>query len=230
MIPNIIYYVILTVYVALIAFGVVILINNTKVRSALGLSKGEKAYDESESLSKFKEELDILNNRLSTVENRCDGLEVKLESLTNEVKKLASTMENLNLNNSQSSIHNNNVVKEHDESVNIIPNSKKESVISVTKYAQQTMANGFDTESLLDSQTKFTKFIIHIKGNKATYEVPESKECQSKMLNGYASIAPFVEEVSRIQSPTAILNVVPGTLILKGTTWEIDSKLKIKLV
>lgn len=98
-----------------------------------------------------------------------------------------------------------------------------------TFYVQQIGDKSIDEASLLGTQTKFTKFILNVNGDEATFEVPTDAECQQRLLNGYSSIRSFVVEDSKVDSPTAIENASKGTLKKENGVWKLTSPLRVNL-
>lgn len=220
-------FILLIVNFIVVALGVAIL-SNAKTRQILGIGK-RGAEDKIKEMAAIKEKLETIDKKLIEYENfRIDFL-ARIDSLSNNISSLTIRINTLEANVNKLATKELSSISTKDKSLNREPESSKETV-TVTKYVQQCGTDGFNADSLLDNLTKFTKFIIRIKGDKATYEVPDLEECQSKLLNGYASISPLVEEVARVNSPVAIMNDTPGILKLEGARWIIESKLKIKLI
>ncbi len=216
-------FVLIIINFALILFVIALLMGNDKVREALGITSRKKKNAVSDPLALINEKLEMLGSKVADLARREDNTDQRIDRVLLEFASLTSRIANLETQKKEPGVELKSTVSQaRTDNVNELKN--------VTKYAQQTTGGGFDAETLLDNQTKFTKFILNIKGNMATYEVPVSEECQSKILNGYASISPLVEEVERIQSPTAIVNVELGTLKLEAGRWVVLNKLKIKLV
>ena len=216
-------FVLIIINFALILFVIALLMGNDKVREALGITSRKKKNAVSDPLVLINEKLEMLGSKVADLARREDNTDQRFDRILLEFASLTTRIANLETQKKEPGVELKSTVSQaRTDNVNELKN--------VTKYAQQTTGGGFDAETLLDNQTKFTKFILNIKGNMATYEVPVSEECQSKILNGYASISPLVEEVERKQSPTAIVNVKLGTLKLEAGRWVVLNKLKIKLV
>ncbi|MCH5238715.1 MAG: hypothetical protein J1F38_00660 [Muribaculaceae bacterium] len=99
----------------------------------------------------------------------------------------------------------------------------------VEKFAQQIGDGEIQNSTLMDNESKYTKFILKISGNEASFELPQSEIAQEKILNSYSAIVPFVEEVVHVDAPRNILNVKPGRMELKNGVWTIAEKLQVKL-
>lgn len=199
------------------------IMGNDAIRGKLGLNKetGKLRHK----MHELNDKLALLDQKMVQIENRQAELENSLKSIESKIETLFAKIDKLERDGSGS-----NQPSRAESQVKPQPQSQPSQPVQVTKYVQQLGADGFEDSVLLDNLTKFTKFVVEVSGNTAKYEVPTSPECQEKLLNGFASISSFVEEVSHEASPTRIENVAPGTLALEGGFWKVTSKLKIKLV
>ena len=207
---------------------VILLLGNDTTRRKLRIGgskgKGDQSVDQIQTkLAIHKQRIEEIAARMEELSDSNLYLRSQLESISSKLQQIEAKTD---VKENKTDVSKSSQKPSHNSS----RQETKPQVTTIKKYVQQLDSQGFENDNLLDNLTKFTKLVVDITGTKAKYTVPTSSDCQEKLINGYASISPFVEEISHSSSPTRIENVDPGTMELVGDHWEIKTKLKVKLV
>lgn len=102
-------------------------------------------------------------------------------------------------------------------------------VDSRTVYVQNTNdPEGFMNGELTDSPGLFTKLKMSVSDSFAHFIVMDTPDVQSRLLNAFGDIAPFVEKLNESVGASRIVTVKPGALALVGDKWIVKTKAKIR--
>jgi len=214
-------------FIALILAGcalVVALLGNDKVTNLLQGHKKEDVMFLAEQVKDLKSKVSKIDNLLIESQRLYAEIPLRLRNLEDKINYLETQVrDSFNANKV-----NNPILPNIPQDANVANGKSVEK--NKTLYVQEFVNGEILNEKLLENKSKFTKFIVTVSGNKATYEVPTDSTCQEKLINGYSTIQPFLDELSTVDAPSGIENVQAGTLVLKEGKWNIERKLKVRLV
>lgn len=163
-----------------------------------------------EEIQKIKESYELSLKKEDELLNTMSLLLIKMDFLSSEIKK-THTSDNISKG----------------ENNQTVPKPVEEQ--PVIKYVQQLNEDFILNEDLMDSENKFTKFILTIVGKKATFEVPSNPLSQEKIFSSYYQLSPFIKTIDQVPSPKSIENVKAGKLELKDGVWNVVEKLQVNL-